>query len=44
MSQAMKKYYFEGPTFKLSGGSRVPGPRVRSPEVLVPLLHHALLF
>ena len=26
-----------GPTFKLSVGSRVPGPRV-----LVPLLHHAL--
>ena len=30
MSQAMKKYYFEGPTFKLSGGSRsrVPGSGV----------------
>ena len=27
-----------GPTFKLWGGFRVPGP-----EVLVPLLHHALL-
>ena len=44
MSQAMTKYYYEGPTFKLSGGSRVPGPRVPSPGVLVPLLHHSLLF
>ena len=41
MSQAMTKYYYEGPTFKLSGVSRVPGP---SPGVLVPLLHHSLLF
>ena len=30
-----------GPTFKLWGGSRVPGPEVPGPGVLVPLLHHA---
>ena len=31
-----------GPTFKLRDGSRVAGPRVPSPGVLVPLLYHAI--
>ena len=31
----------QGPTFKLWGGSRISGPEVTGPGVLVPLLHHA---
>ena len=36
--------YFRGvsrPTFGLSEGSRIQGPRVQIPGVRVPLLHHA---
>ena len=32
-----------GPTFKHWGWSRVPGPKVVGPGVLLPLLHHAVL-
>ena len=30
------------PIFKLWGGSRVPGPKVAGPGILVPLLHDAV--